>query len=157
MNWRSTFVATVILPLAATSTPKDDQALIRAARQAQNAAIARRDYAAVAARWTEDVSVRAGLGHALNGRQAYRDAFVADSAMTYVRTPDSIVISSRWPLASERGHWIGNVRGSRPPITISGDYSAQWVKRGTDWLIRSELFVATTCTGQACEWPASPP
>jgi hypothetical protein len=112
--------------------------------------------AAIAQRWTEDITVRAGLGAALSGRQAYRDAFVADSAMIYTRTPDAITLSSRWPLAYERGHWIGKVRNA-PNISLSGEYSAQWVKRGTEWLIRSELFVATACTGRACNWPASAP
>jgi hypothetical protein len=54
--------------------------------------------------------------------------------MTYTRTPDAI-----------------------RDISLSGEYSAQWVKRGTEWLIRSELFVATACTGRACNWPACTP
>jgi len=71
------------------------------------------DYGGVAQRWTEDITVRAGLGKALSGRQAYREAFIADSAMTYTRTPDAVTVSSRWPLAYERGHWVGTVRGSQ--------------------------------------------
>ena len=151
----------LVVALLATSfsggRPADDRDAIREARKQQNAAIGRHDYAAIARRWTEDVTVRAGLGRALAGKPAYRDAFVADSLMTYVREPDDIVVSSHWPLAYERGKWKGTVRGSQPPVTLSGEYSAQWVKRGAEWLIRSEVFVATSCTGQACAWPATVP
>jgi hypothetical protein len=35
-------------------------------------------------------------------------------------------------------------------------YSAQWVKRGDQWLIRSEVFVALTCTSGGCESAAVP-
>ncbi|HEY2856022.1 MAG TPA: DUF4440 domain-containing protein [Gemmatimonadaceae bacterium] len=157
MSWYRLLALAAVLPIACSSRRgADDVAAIRAARQAQNEAIARRDYTAIAQRWTEDITVRAGLGVALSGGQAYRDAFVADSEMTYTRTPDAITLSSRWPLAYERGHWIGRIRNA-PNISLSGDYSAQWVKRGTEWLIRSELFVATECTGGACNWPASAP
>jgi len=149
-------LALAIAPLGANVAGRfDERDAIRAARQAQNQAIARRDYVAIASRWSEDISVRAGLGHAMSGRQAYREAFVADSAMRYVRTPDDIVVSSHWPLAYERGHWTGTVR-SNPAVSLSGEYSAQWVKRGGEWLIRSELFVATSCSGQACRWPSTP-
>lgn len=145
-----------LLSLTSGHRRVDDRDVIKRLRQSQNAAIARRDYAAVAERWTEDVSIRAGLGRAIIGRQAYRDAFTADSAMTYVRTPDDVILSSKWPLAYERGHWKGTAR-SAADISLSGEYSAQWVKRGDTWLIRSELFVATSCTGQACQWPVSLP
>ena len=157
MIWSRVLTLALLLPLSsAHRTIADDAAAIRVARRAQNAAIARRDYAAVAQRWTEDITVRAGLGKALTGRQAYRDAFVADSAMTYTRTTDGVTVNSRWPLAYEHGHWVGTVRRSRG-ISLSGEYSAQWVRRGTEWLIRSELFVATSCTGEACAWPVSLP
>ena len=164
ISYRSLVVA-LVLPLsfarcasrsAAPFRPGDDRDVIKQLRSAQNVAIARQDYSAVAERWTDDITVRAGLGKALSGRQAYHDAFVADSAMTYTRTPDDVVMSSTWPLAYERGHWRGVVRRA-PDATLSGEYSAQWVKRGETWLIRSELFVATSCTGQACRWPASVP
>lgn len=150
-----TLVATCIATMA--TTPTDDREAIREARKAHNAAIARHDYAAIARRWTDDINVRAGLGRAIAGKQAYRDAFVADSLMTYVREPDEITVSSQWPLAYERGKWRGTLRGSQPPATLSGEYSAQWIKRRGEWLIRSELFVATSCTGQACAWPAAVP
>jgi ketosteroid isomerase-like protein len=137
---------------------QEDTAAIRAARYSQNAAIARGDLSAVARFWTEDVTVRAGLGRALSGKEAYLAAFVADSAMRYERIPTEIVLSSRWPLAYEAGKWEGRARSAQSdgPV-LRGRYSAQWVKAGSRWLIRSEVFVALECAEAACRWPAAVP
>jgi ketosteroid isomerase-like protein len=141
-----------------TASQPDDRAAIRAVRRAQNAAIARRDLAAVAAFWTEDVTIRAGLGRALAGRQAYLAAFVADSGMRYERVPTDIVVSSQWPLAYEAGQWEGRLTDSSSDTPVlRGRYSAQWVKSRGRWLIRSEVFVALECDGPACRWPAAVP
>lgn len=158
MIWRPLFAIALLAPMSSVrQAPRDDGDAIREARRANNAAIARRGYLGMVQAWAKDVSVRAGLGRALTGRQAYREAFVADSAMTYARTPDEIVVSSKWPLAYERGHWTAVPRNSSVSASLSGEYSAQWVKAGGRWLIRSEVFVALWCTGQACDWPASVP
>ena len=63
----------VWIMLAATlmATP-DDQASIRTARTAQNAAIASGDLERVASFWTEDVTVRRALGQRVIGREAAR-------------------------------------------------------------------------------------
>jgi ketosteroid isomerase-like protein len=136
----------------------DERAAIRSARLAQNAAIARRDLDSVATFWTGDVTVRAGLGRALSGKRAYLAAFIADSGMRYERLPTEIVVSSQWPLAYETGQWEGRLTSvsSGAPV-LRGRYSAQWVKAGGRWLIRSEVFVALECAGPACQWPASVP
>lgn len=125
---------------------------IRAARQAQNAAIAARNADSVATFWAEDVAVTAGLGFVLRGRDAYKVAFGHDASMLYSRVPDHIVVSDRWPLAWEEGNWTGTATDQSTPA-LSGRYSAQWVKQSGRWLIRSELFVALNCAGPACAWP----
>jgi ketosteroid isomerase-like protein len=151
-------VAAVAVLIGASSAPRaDDRALIIQTRREQNAAIARGDLAATASAWTQDVSVRAGLGRNLQGRQQYVDAFVADSTMRYVREPIEVVVSTKWPLAYERGRWTGFRRGVAKDSLLSGQYSAQWVKSGSRWLIRSEVFVALDCNGSACAWPAAAP
>lgn len=137
----------------AQSTQLAPEAAIRTARLAQNAAIAARDADSVATFWTDDVTVTAGLGFTLRGRETYRAAFGNDAPMLYTRTPDKIVVSKQWPLAWEEGTWIGRAGAGHPPATISGRYSAQWVRQGERWQIRSELFVAVDCTGSACEFP----
>jgi ketosteroid isomerase-like protein len=135
----------------------DDRAVIEQTRRRQNDAIARGDFAAAANAWTEDISVRAGLGRNLQGRTNYLAAFIADSAMTYVREPTEIIVSEHWPLAYERGRWVGQRRSGGTEALLSGQYSAQWVRAGSNWQIRSEVFVAIDCAGEACQWPAASP
>ena len=131
----------------------DDAALIRAARRAQNAAFARRDFASAAQTWTNDVSIRTGLGSTITGRAAYLRAFADDSVMDYERTPTEVVVSKRWPLAYETGTWVGRAHADTA-TRVSGRYAAQWVKADGAWLIRSELFVSLECVGAPCSWPA---
>ena len=99
------------------------------------------------------MSVRAGLGSTITGREAYLRAFAGDSVMDYERTPVEVVVSKRWPLAYESGTWVGRAHANAA-TRISGRYSAQWVKANGRWLIRSEVFVALDCVGAPCSWPA---
>lgn len=134
----------------------DEAGAVRAARAEQNAAIAERDLDRVASYWTNSVTVTAGLGAGLRGRAAYRRAFELDSAMVYERTPQQVVVSANWPLAWEQGTWTGRQRGGGDGARLlSGSYAAQWEQVDGRWLIRSELFVATTCQAAACRWPVS--
>ena len=143
----------LLLTGAGKRLPSPDETAIRTARDQQNAAIAARDLDRVASFWFDDIHVTAGLGLAFHGRDFYRQAFVLDSAITYRRDPESIVVSSHWPLAVESGTWTGRWHGAAGAPAISGRYSAQWVKIQGNWLIRSELFVALDCAGRACIWP----
>lgn len=104
--------------------------------------------------WTDDVTVRAGLGFTLRGRAAYRAAFLSDSAIYYVRETADVRLSERWPLAWEEGAWVGRRRGHGERL-IWGRYAAQWIETDGRWRICSELFVALGCSGVACQWPVS--
>ena len=139
--------------LLATSTA--DIAAIRTARAEQNRAIAAGDAERIASYWTDDVTVRSGLGASVAGRAAYREKIVA-SGLVYVRTPTTIEVSDHWPLAFETGSWTARRGGASGPETMAGRYSAQWVKHDGRWLIRSEVFVALTCSGVGCESAAVP-
>jgi ketosteroid isomerase-like protein len=150
--WGTALVACAGAPDAQASLPSPEQE-IRAARVAQNAAIAARNADSVAAFWTEDVSVTAGLGFVLRGRAAYKGAFGHDAPMLYTRTPESIRASATWPLAWEEGTWTGTATVGQPQQSMTGRYSAQWVKEDDRWRIRAELFVALECTGAACSFP----
>ena len=141
---------------AASAASPDEAGAVRAARAAQNAAIRARDFDRMASYWTDSVTLTAGLGTELRGRLAYRRAFEQDSAITYERTPQVVEVSANWPLAWEQGTWIGRGSGGGDAVPrLGGSYAAQWVKVGGRWLIRSELFVATSCQGVACRWPAA--
>jgi adenine phosphoribosyltransferase len=136
-----------------------DADTVRQARLDQNEAMANGDVERAAAFWTDDVTLRRGLGASTIGKDAYRallDTAPNEKSLIYVREPDLIEISPDWPLAYESGRWTAR-RGSRDgPVVITGRYSAQWIKREGDWLIRSEIFVALTCSDDACSWLAVP-
>ncbi len=148
---RSLVVVALVGPAQGVSqVANDDQDLIRRSRLAQNEALAERDFDAASSFWVESIVVTAGLGAVISGKQAYRSAFENDVGVTYQRLPESIEISSGWSLAFETGRWQG--RNEANQTMISGWYSAQWVKQDGTWRIRSELFVAEDCSGQACAW-----
>lgn len=136
----------------------DDSLVVRASRVEQNSALARRDVAAAAKYWARDITVRAGLGSSLEGRDAYTAAFAADPTITFERVPSEISVSAQWPLAFESGTWTGRRDGDGADApSVSGKYSAQWQKVGDQWLIRSEVFVALQCNGPACQWSVAVP
>ena len=137
-----------------TSQSSREAAAVRAARAAQNSAIAQHDLDRAATFWTEDVVIRSALGRVIQGRANYRAVMSADSATVYHREPDRVDVSGndRWPLAFESGTWTGRgARDGRP--LIRGRYAAQWVKHDGRWLIRGEVFVALGCAGTGCSRP----
>jgi len=127
---------------------------------AQNQAIAAGDLGRAAGFWTEDVTVRRALGQPLSGRDAARQALAPPASpavgLVYQRLTKDVEVSPKWPLAFETGTWEGHRGTIAGPVIIAGRYSAQWVKRGGRWLIRSEVFVALTCSGVGCESVAVP-
>jgi hypothetical protein len=62
----------------------------------------------------------------------------------------------QWPLGYEEGTWTGRLGSATGTIVITGRYAAQWVKRGGQWLIRSEVFVALTCADAGCKYQSAP-
>jgi ketosteroid isomerase-like protein len=143
----------------AQSSVSADARAIRGARIAQNAAMAAGDVEKAATWWTDDVTIRRGLGAGVSGIEGYKAilerAPVADTATVYERKTTDVTVSKVWPLAFETGTWVARV-GGKGPATITGRYSAQWVKRAGKWLIRSEVFVALTCAGKGCASKALP-
>src|SRR4030095_2199415 len=154
-----TFLGTC-LQIEGKASSAADEAEIRKARAAQNQAIAEQDPDRVAGFWTEDVTIRRGLGQPVDGRAAYRKLFEPTgspaSRVIYQRKTSAIEVSTHWPLAFEEGKWTGHLGRAAGQTVIGGRYSAQWVKREGRWLIRSEVFVALTCAGAGCEYQAAP-
>jgi uncharacterized protein (TIGR02246 family) len=144
----------IALSIALMASGPDERSAIRAARVAQNAAIASGDLDRVASFWTEDVTVRRALGQPLSGREAARKALEPPEApashLIYQRITKDVEVSAKWPLAFETGTWEGHQSTLAGPVVIGGRFSAQWVKRDGRWLIRSEVFVALTCSGSGC-------
>jgi ketosteroid isomerase-like protein len=164
---RPTLTLTVVIslavavsrPSAAQSSHDSDIKAIHSARIAQNAAMAAGDVDRAATWWTDDVTIRRGLGTGVSGIEGYKGilerAPVADTALVYQRATTDVAVSTAWPLAFETGTWAARVGGKGPSV-ITGRYSAQWVKRDAKWLIRSEVFVALRCSGRGCASKAVP-
>jgi ketosteroid isomerase-like protein len=135
-----------------TATPAPEEEVIRAARAAQNQAIATGALDSAATFWVSDVAITTSLGETLHGRGAYKEAFAHDAGFRYVRTTTRVSVSPNWPLAWEEGTWAGYPDAVSAPV-IKGTYAAMWVKDAGRWRIRSELFVAMDCASAACRWP----
>lgn len=136
-----------------------DEDAVRNARLDQNAAIAAKDLERVAMFWTDDVTIRRGLGTSVIGKEAYRvlmDDEVNEKHLFYVREPEQIEISAQWPLAYESGIWTARRGSAEGTAIIRGRYAAQWVKRMGNWYIRSEVFVALSCCENGCDLLALP-
>ncbi len=137
-----------------------DRIAIREARSMQNQAMAAGAFDRAASIWTDDVTIRRALGESVNGKPEYvsllKAASNGDSTVLFVREPTEVEISGNWPLAFETGVWTGRIGSMTGPVVIGGKYSAQWVKRDGKWLIRSETFVALTCSGIGCGYKAVP-
>ncbi len=137
-----------------------DERAIRAARMTQNGAMAAHNADLAATFWTEDVTIRRALGQDVHGRDAYKQLVLPagnrDSSLVYQRDATSIEVSDHFPLAFESGTWVGHLGRLDGPVVIGGRYSAQWVKRGDSWLIRSEVFVALSCASAGCGYQAVP-
>ena len=132
-----------------------EERAVRDAREAQNEAIIAGDIERIASYWTDDVSLRRGLGAVANGRAAYRQIFL-DEPTVYLRHSIQVEIGDHWPLAFETGEWEGHERDLNSPVVVRGRYSAQWVKRDGHWLIRGEVFVALNCARIGCAWKSAP-
>ena len=147
--------AMVVLSSCATRSERSELSIeevaILEARERQNAALAARDHVNAARWWQEDVLVTAGLGARLVGRTSYQRAFEVDHTILYRRDPTEVVVNPDQPIAFESGTWVGRDRATNT-VRLKGRYSAQWVKQGEEWRIRSELFVATSCSDVACSW-----
>jgi ketosteroid isomerase-like protein len=141
----------ILLALAAimiAGAAPSDVDVIRAARAANNAAIAAHDAAAMRPAYTDDYTAITGSfgavmrgGDAVGARMA-AGVFADPKFVTYERIPDVITIATPRDRAMERGHWVGRWIDA----TLTGEYLAVWVPVGTGWKLRSESFVTLTGT-----------
>jgi ketosteroid isomerase-like protein len=131
-----------------------DEAQIRRARAESNRAIARHDVTGIVAFLADEYQVSASNGSFMRGRAEMGNAFAARFAefgdATYVRTPESVVVSTSGQAAAETGRWVGSWTTPAGPFRTGGRYAAYWRKVAGKWLIHSELFVPLFCTGQGC-------
>lgn len=161
-------LAAATLATAQTPPPQRDaatlareEAAIKAARIAQTQAMAVDDLDKVVTWWAPEITIRRALGQPVDGAAAARKLLEPPpnpqpNRLIYQREPVVVQVSPNWPLAYEEGRWSGHPGSAANAPVIGGRYSAQWVLREGKWLIRSEVFVALTCSGAGCTFPAAP-
>lgn len=121
--------------------PQKEEALIREAREASNAAIAGHDVAGITRWMLPDYTIVTGRGQQVAGRDSlaafWKKTFAAMPGVMYVRTPAQIIISKNDTLAWETGQWkaVHSYSGG-------GNYSAMWRKVDGVWKAQAELFVS---------------
>jgi hypothetical protein len=127
---------------------------IRLARATFNQALAQANISAIKPLLAEQAQLITGTDSAIiSGRkaqlQAWKREFAAPAAQrtTYIRTPETITLSTTDPIAMETGHWRGEQNGQiTPQITAKGTYAAKWRNLqphapSPQWVIESEIFV----------------
>jgi ketosteroid isomerase-like protein len=154
---RHCIVIALTLSIATPSAIAQDNSdidQIRAARADYNDAIARHDVPAIVSFLDEEYQVTTSLGQLLQDRDgeaaAWRDLIKSREDLLYVRSPESIEVSSEYPLAAELGTWVGTWSTNQGEVRTGGRYAAMWRQVDGVWKVRSELFVALYCTGASC-------
>ena len=126
---------------------------IRAVREISNAAIADRDLGTLRGTWVEDVHVTASSGEVFQGSpemaRAFASSFEDPDFGTYRRVPETVSVSEGGGFGAEYGEWVGTWAKSDGEMNVHGVYLAQWQNHEGMWRIRSEVFVALSCTGSA--------
>jgi ketosteroid isomerase-like protein len=120
---------------------QDDEAVIKSARMASNAAIAAHDIDGMAKYWLPDFVQTIGRGVSLTGKDtiitSWKTLFKSNPTVSYERIPTSIVVGDNGIMAWETGTWIATNSYSK-----GGNYAAMWRKIDGVWKLQAELFVS---------------
>ena len=132
-----------------------DDLKIREVRAKSNEYIAQHDAAGIASFLDDDYQITTGKGEFFRetpqeDAAAWAEIFDTYADVVYIRTPESVEVSSYLPLAYEAGSWVGSWTAAGGRKEVGGRYSASWHKVAGKWKIRSELFVTLYCNGPAC-------
>jgi ketosteroid isomerase-like protein len=145
------FVLVLPVPVGAQD---DDAETIRILRSKSNEAIERHDVPGILSFLDDEFHATGGAGGMIDGVEAMGAAFAQEfesyDEIVYVRTPESVEVSVSGRAAAEAGRWVGTGVAEDRPFRGGGYYSAYWRKRGSSWVIRSELFVTLYCEGSGC-------
>jgi len=147
------------LPLSAQSGASPDESAIRWAREESNAAIARHDVPGILAHLEPEFRASTSSGAFIEGREEMGRAFATRFAefgdATYVRTTESVEVSTSGPFAAETGTWVGSWTTPSGPYRTGGRYAAYWRKTNGIWLVHAELYVPLYCEGAGCTGSAT--
>jgi ketosteroid isomerase-like protein len=131
---------------------KDAEA-IRLARQDLNEALASRNLERYASYWTRDASVVWAGGElriGIDDNSKRLAGTFADPHFSGIRNAKEIEVAKGSLSASESGNWVwsfGLKDGS--VANYRGRYLIMWRKDAGQWRIQSELYVTTSCSGDA--------
>ena len=126
------------------TAPLAPELAIRLARAAFNRALAAGDLHPIGPILAPGVVLITGSDSALiAGRKAqllaWKREFAAPDRTLYLRTSDTITVSSVEPIALEQGHWQGTLASSGQ-VLASGLYSAKWRRVADGWVIEAEVY-----------------
>ena len=130
------------------------QSEISTTRAEFNRAIQEEDTDSIRRVLSENVVLVTGTDSTLIiGRQnqldIWNEDFTSTDPLIFNRTPSCIVGSSLYPIAMEHGCWIG-AKHNDDINSVSGEYSAKWRRTDQSWIIESETYVTTNCSGDLC-------
>lgn len=136
-----------------------DESMIRAARDYSNRAIAKHDTSALASVWLAEYSSVSSTNAQNRGRDAARISFAGlfkdRPDVVYIREPRTITVNKKWGHAGESGKWTGKWTLKEGVTKVGGDYYAKWKKVDGRWMLLTEVFVQTSCSGKS--YCAAPP
>ena len=126
----------------------------RSARAQFNAAIARKDLAAISGFLAPSYHIVTGRSAQSHGAAAevdsWRAMFLADPSFVCERTPADIAVNDGWGLAQELGQWVCDYHADREPVRSKGVYAAKWQRAENGvWLLQAEVFTTLECRGPA--------
>jgi len=155
MHMSRLILALLVLALGGTAVwAGDDAEAIHSLRMKSNSAIARHDVDALQSFMDEDFVITISTGTIQRSRDEHGRSFAQHFEqypdVVYVRTPSEITLSKAYPLAIERGTWVGSRTDENGKLENGGQYTAAWRKTDGTWRIYSELFVALYCDGVDC-------
>lgn len=152
----------MIAALLLTAALASGEEAVRAAREEFNAAIARRDAAAIGRLLAPGYHIVTGRSDQSHGARVEAERwaarFAADPDVAYRRSPREVRVNEAWGLAEEAGDWTGSFTSGPNRGRASGVYAAKW-QRAVDgrWLVQSEVFTTLSCEGPAAACPPPDP
>jgi ketosteroid isomerase-like protein len=127
--------------LIAQTNAANNEASIRSARAASNAAIAAHNVEGLVKCLVPDAVLVTGNGLQFVGKETvaerWKELFKQNPQVMYVRTPLQIIVSKNDTLAWEMGKWTAT-----HSYSAGGNYTAMWCKRDGIWMTKAELFVS---------------
>ena len=136
---------------SASAREPNATAEIRALRTQSNAAVAAHDFAAMRNFFLPGYTIlpgSSGMPFTIDTFGKRIGATFADPTfVTYVRTPERIMIGSSGKRAAEVGHWVGTWRKPDGEMRLSGVYQATWLPSPNGWRLINESFISLNCAG----------